>query len=92
MKDYLVENGVPETNIIVDNKGINTEATVESTLKLQDSLRFKSIIVVSQYFHLTRTKKLFHDRDFQNVSSVSPDYFEVRDFYSLFREFFAFYF
>jgi hypothetical protein len=26
------------------------------------------------------------------VSSASPNYFEIRDIYSLFREFFAYYF
>ena len=91
MKDYLVKNRVPETDIIVDNKGDNTIASVENTLKLKDSLKFKSIIVLSQYFHLSRTKMLFKNRRFFEVSSVSPNYFEFRDLYSLTREFFTYY-
>jgi vancomycin permeability regulator SanA len=91
MKDYLVNNGVPDSSVIVDNKGNSTIATVENTLKLKDSLNFKSLIVVSQYFHLTRTKMLFKRRHFNEVSSVSPKYFEIRDIYSLTREFFAYY-
>ncbi|HEU4496716.1 MAG TPA: YdcF family protein [Flavobacterium sp.] len=91
MKDYLSKNGVPDSCIIVDNKGSNTAATVENTLRLKDSLNFKSIIVVSQYFHLARTKMLFKKQHFNEVSSASPRYFEIRDIYSLAREFFAYY-
>lgn len=91
MKEFLVKNSVPDTIIIVDNHGDNTTATVENTLKLKDSLNFKSIIAVSQYFHLTRTKMLFRKRHFQNITSVSPNYFEIRDLISLPREFIAYY-
>ena len=91
MQNYLIKNGVPDTAIIIDNYGNNTIATVNNTLKLQDSLNFKSLIIVSQYFHLTRTKMLFRKRHFENITSVSPNYFEFRDIYSLLREFVAYY-
>jgi vancomycin permeability regulator SanA len=91
MKEYLIKNKVPDSVIIVDNFGNNTLATVNNTLKLKDSLHFQSLIVVSQYFHLTRTKMLFRKQNFKNVSSVSPQYFEMRDLYSLLREFVAYY-
>jgi vancomycin permeability regulator SanA len=91
MKDFLTENGIPDTSIIVDNYGNNTIATVHNTLQLKDSLHFTSLIVVSQYFHVTRTKMLFRKRGFAHVSSVSPLYFELRDIYSLVREFAAYY-
>ncbi|MEI2422628.1 YdcF family protein, partial [Arthrospira platensis SPKY2] len=91
MKEYLTKHNVPDSVIIVDNFGVNTKATVQNTLKLKDSLNFESIIVVSQYFHLTRTKMLFRKYNFNSVSSISPKYFEVRDAYSLIREFAAYY-
>ncbi|MGG9972729.1 YdcF family protein [Ferruginibacter sp. SUN002] len=91
MKEFLIQNKVPDSVIIVDNYGNNTIATVENTLKLRDSLKFNSIISVSQYFHLTRTKMLFRNRHFSNISSVSPNYFEGRDIISLPREFVAYY-
>lgn len=91
MKEYLIKNNVPDSIIIVDNFGNNTLATVNNTLKLKDSLNFQSLIVVSQYFHLTRTKMLFRKQHFKNVSSISPQYFELRDIYSLLREFVAYY-
>jgi vancomycin permeability regulator SanA len=91
MKEYLVNKGVPPSKIIVDNEGNNTIASVENTLKLQDSLNFKNVIVISQYYHLTRAKMLFKKRGFSNVYSASPRYFEIRDIHALIREFVAFY-
>ncbi|WP_426278501.1 YdcF family protein [Chryseobacterium sp. S-02] len=91
MKEFLVEKGIPDSLIIVDNHGDNTRATVINTLKLKSKLKFNSIIIVSQYFHVTRTKKLFEDQGFDNVNSVSPNYFELRDIYSIVREFPAYY-
>ncbi|MBO2007842.1 YdcF family protein [Hymenobacter negativus] len=91
MKAFLTNNGVPDSAIIVDNHGDNTLATVKNTLRLKDSLHFKSVIIVSQYFHLTRTKMLFRKQHFANISSISPIYFEPRDTYSLLREFLAYY-
>jgi vancomycin permeability regulator SanA len=91
MKEFLVHNGVPDSAVIVDNHGDNTVATVNNSLKLKDSLGFKSAIVVSQYFHVTRTKMLFRNRGFENVSSTSPDYYEIRDLYSILREFAGYY-
>ena len=34
---------------------------------------------------------LFRKRGFHNIYSASPDYFETRDFYSILREFVAYY-
>ncbi|MEL1246226.1 YdcF family protein [Flavobacterium sp. DGU11] len=91
MKAYLVQNGVPSSRIVVDNHGNNTRATAENVLKLNDSLGLKSLIVVSQYFHVSRTKMLLRKQGFENVSNVSPRYFEIRDLYSILREFPAYY-
>jgi len=91
MKEYLVENKIPADKILVDNFGNDTEKTVENSMRMMDSLDFKSAISVSQYFHQTRTKKLFRKKGFENIESASPDYFELRDFYSIFREFVAYY-
>jgi vancomycin permeability regulator SanA len=65
--------------------------TVENTLNLRESVNFESLIVVSQYFHVTRAKMLFKRRGITEISSVSPKYYEGRDMYSLIREFFAYY-
>lgn len=91
MKEFLISNAIPDSVILVDNYGNNTRLTVENTLKFHQKYKFKSIIVVSQYFHVTRTKKLLKEKGFMNVKSVSPRYFEWRDLYSILREFPAYY-
>ncbi len=91
MKEYLIHNKIPANNIVVDNFGNDTQQTVKNSIKIMDSLNFKSAIIVSQYFHQTRTKILFRKEGFKNIESSSPVYFEIRDFYSVFREFVAFY-
>lgn len=92
MKKYLVENKIPSEKIITDNYGDNTEKTVMNTIRIADSLKQNKIISVSQYYHQTRIKKLFKENNFNHVTSSSPKYFEMRDVYSIFREFFAYYF
>lgn len=91
MKEFLVNNSIPDSVILVDNYGNNTRLTVENTLKFQQKHKFESIIVVSQYFHVTRTKKILKEKGFTQVESVSPRYFEWRDLYSMLREFPAYY-
>ena len=91
MRDYLRAHGVPDTAIIVDNAGNTTQQTVRNTAQLQPVLHFRSVLVVSQFYHLSRTKMLFRQAGFTEVSGVSPVYFELRDGYSLLREFVAYY-
>ncbi len=91
MKEYLIQNKIPANKIVVDNSGNDTEQTVKNYIKIMDSLNFESAITVSQYFHQTRTKFLFRKEGCKNIESSSPVYFEMRDFYSVFREFVAFY-
>ena len=91
MREYLLKHGVPDSLVVVDNNGTNTRNTISNTLNMQDTLHYNSLIVVSQYYHITRTKALFRKAGFQNVSGVSPRFFEMRDVYSLLREFAAFY-
>lgn len=91
MREYLRQQGVPDSLIVVDNHGDNTQATVDNTLRLRDKLGFGEVLVVSQFYHLTRTKMLFRQRGLPQVSGVAPRYFEWRDAYSLGREFLAYY-
>lgn len=91
MKKYLIENEIPSEFIIVDNYGNDTEKTVETSVRIIDSLHYNKAISVSQFYHQTRIKKLFKENSFYNIESSSPKYFEMRDFYSVFREFFAYY-
>ncbi len=92
MAKYLNENHIPQENIIIDSDGINTESTVQNTLKIMKKNNFHSVMVVSQYFHISRAKLAFYKAGINEVYSAHPSYFEFRDIYSIFREFFAYYY
>ncbi|MBD0402533.1 YdcF family protein [Flammeovirga sp. EKP202] len=89
MAEYLIQKGIPQQDIIIDDFGNTTWLTAVNFKKLVPNS--KSVVVVSQFSHITRCKLAFKKAGIENVSAVSPNYFEWRDFYSLFREFFGFY-
>jgi vancomycin permeability regulator SanA len=91
MREYLISHKVPDSCIIIDNQGNNSQLTVSNSIELFKTNHFETAIVVSQFYHVSRTKMLFRKARFNEVSSVCPNYFELRDFYSLCREFFAYY-
>jgi vancomycin permeability regulator SanA len=91
MHDYILKNGVPDSLILTDIKGNTTEATVKNYVALNRFRKFSSVTVVSQFYHITRTKKMLSDSGIENVYGASPNYFEWRDIYSTTREFLAFY-
>ncbi len=91
MHDYLLSKEIPDSAIITDVKGNSTEATVKNFVSLNHYRKFSSVVVVSQFYHITRTKKMLSDAGVEKLYGASPKFFEWRDFYSLTREFFAFY-
>jgi vancomycin permeability regulator SanA len=91
MKKYLVLNGVNEDDIIVDNNGNTTYMTASNYLAIQKIHKFKSVIIISQYFHISRTRLMLKDLGVDSITSAHARYFELRDFYSVPREFFAYY-
>ena len=91
MKAYLEKAGVPEKDILADDEGNTTKATAAHFGLLASEHHFRSVIVVSQYFHISRTKHLLKRYSSATVYSSHANYYEWRDIYSLFREFFAWY-
>ena len=89
MAEYLISKGVPKAKIKIDNEGINTRATAVNFKR--DYPLETSAIVVTQYFHITRTKLAFWQVGVEQVAGVHCDHFELRDPYAAFREFFGFY-
>ncbi|MPM30579.1 hypothetical protein SDC9_77129 [bioreactor metagenome] len=89
MAEYLIEHGVEAKDIVIDNQGITTRKTAENFAEQFPDC--KSVIVVSQYFHISRCKLAMRKAGIENVSGVHAHCFELRDLFSLFREFFAWY-
>ena len=89
MAEYLISKGVSANKVMVDNEGVNTRSTAVNFMR--DYPSESSAIVVTQYFHITRTKLAFRQVGVENVAGVHCDHFELRDPFSAFREFFGFY-
>lgn len=84
-----MSHGVPKGKIIIDNNGNTTEETARNVKKM--NLAIHSITVVSQYYHITRTKLAFKKEGYEKVYGAHAAYFEWRDLYSIVREFLGYY-
>ncbi|MBM7613507.1 YdcF family protein [Alkaliphilus hydrothermalis] len=91
MKEYMVEKGVPEEVIIVDIDGYNTMMTAVNSKKIMDEKELDSVMVISQYYHIARSRLAFKKAGFDKVYSAHGRFFEIRDFYSTAREVVGYY-
>lgn len=92
MKAYLVRRGVPTSQVWVDPQGVDTRATAKNTKKFLEEHQLHSVLIVSQYYHISRCKLAFSQEGIKEISSahakMGP---ELRDPYSLLREFVGYY-
>jgi vancomycin permeability regulator SanA len=86
MKKYLVQAGIPASAIIVDDQGVDTFASAENTARILKAENLKSVLVVTQYFHIPRSKLALSKFGITPIYNAHPAYFEGRDFYSTLRE------
>ncbi|MGV9009826.1 YdcF family protein [Brevundimonas sp.] len=86
MKRWLVGQGIPSAAILVDDQGVDTMATARNAAAMMQANGFDSAIVVTQYFHISRTRLAFAKSGLPDVGSAHPDYFQMRDLYSIARE------
>ena len=91
MKNYLLQHGVPGTDIIADNAGQNTYLTARDFIVWNASHHYSSVIVVSQFFHITRTRYIFRKLGFTNTHGASSNSYTANDAVGVFREVPAFY-
>lgn len=89
MAQYLVAHGVPADKVDQDGAGNDTFLTARHTALYLQRERLTSVIVVSQWFHITRCRMALHAFKVRPVMNAHPDYFEARDAFSLVREVFG---
>jgi len=92
MRNYLLEQNIPPKAIHTDTVGYNTMQTAQNTYALMQQYRWERVIVVSQFYHLSRCKLAFNKVGIKHIQSACAYYLEWRDIYALFREFFAYYY
>jgi vancomycin permeability regulator SanA len=86
MRDYLVDKGVPAGAIIVDSAGATTEATARNCASLMAARDLTSVTVITQYFHVPRTRMALRGYGVTTIGSAHAHFFELRDLYSIARE------
>jgi vancomycin permeability regulator SanA len=86
MKQYLFSHGLPNNHIYLDSKGLTTYLTAKNSTQLMKNHGWKSALVISQYFHVPRTRLAFEQFGISPVYSAHADFFEIRDIYSTARE------
>ena len=91
MKAYLVDKGIPKDRIIEDPQGNNSYMTAQHTKSVMDNRGLESAMIITQYYHISRTKLAFEKLGIKNPSSAHADIMEWRDVYSIVREFPAYY-
>jgi vancomycin permeability regulator SanA len=90
MKRYLVEKGLPEASVYVDSQGMTTHLTARNAAQLMKAKGWQSALVISQYFHISRTKLALRRYGVSPVTSAHAEFFEIRDLYSTAREVFGY--
>lgn len=91
MKRYLLAKNVPADRIIEDNNGENTYWTGKDFIKVNDSLHFSSAVVVSSWYHITRSKYIIRRLGYKNVAGACSQDFFWNDVIGLPRDMLAIY-
>jgi len=86
MRDYLVANGIPADRIVVDSLGYNTGATARNSAAIMRAKGLTSATVVTQYFHISRTRLALRAQGIAPVRNAHAKLLEWRDVYSTLRE------
>lgn len=84
MAKYLIQKGVGEKNILIDNEGYTTSKTSMRSVQLLGP--HTEVIAVTQQYHISRAKLSLRNAGFNNVQGYYPSFFELRDLYSSVRE------
>ncbi|HOF40571.1 MAG TPA: YdcF family protein [Candidatus Hydrogenedentes bacterium] len=93
MREALIASGVPANAILVDNDGTDTFCTARNAKHMLTERGLESVIIVSSFYHLLRSRMIFARFGFDEISSAhAPLAWEWRDAYSVVREFPAFYY
>lgn len=78
MRRRALELGVPDSAIICDINGLDTDATVTNALRLGRERGWTRILAVSQFYHLPRIKLTFHRYGSEVYTVPAMRLYEIR--------------
>lgn len=91
MRHYLLEQGVPDSAIVVDNYGNNSYLTAKNFLTWNQTAQCRSAVVATSFYHITRSKYIVKKMGLSAVEGDCSKYSAIKDWFGLTREFPAFY-
>ncbi len=71
-RDYLIRKGVPSEAILVEAEGESTTHSIAAAAEIMRRMRLNSCIVVSDGYHIYRTKKMLEAEGFRVYGSPRP--------------------
>jgi uncharacterized SAM-binding protein YcdF (DUF218 family) len=71
--EYLSDHGVDPADIITEQASLTTHDSIRAASLLVKSKAWKSVLVVSDGFHLFRIKEMFADEGITAYTSPAPD-------------------
>ena len=86
MAGYLAARGVPPDVLLQDNRGVDTYSTARNTRSILRQHGWKSVCVVTQYYHVPRSRLAMRRFGISPVYSYHARYFEWHDLFSICRE------
>lgn len=86
MAAYLEAAGVPAGAIVRDPRGVNTAATASNTAAWMQAHDARSVLAVSQYFHIARIRLAFRQNGIGRIAHARAGYWGWRDFFLVPRE------
>ena len=70
--EYLTKHGVNPDNIITEQASVTTHDSIRAASLLVKSKEWKTVLVVSDGFHLFRAREMFADEDVVAYTSPAP--------------------
>lgn len=83
MKDYLIEKGIPEHDLVLDYAG---RRTYDSCYRARDIFHLDSVIIVTQDFHLPRALYLCNTLGIDAIGVAADTQYSIRWFGWYLRE------
>jgi vancomycin permeability regulator SanA len=86
MAQYLNAHGVSGLAVIEDHHGVNTDATAHDVAELMRQHGFRSVMVVTSYYHITRTKMALKREGIHELAQVHAGVVNKEDAFNIARE------
>lgn len=86
MARYLSSHEVPKKAIILDHDGVNTDATARDLARIMDEHHFKTVTIVTSYYHITRTKMALKRERISSFFQAHAGTVRKEDFFNVGRE------